>query len=114
MQDVKHLLEITPDVIATAERGARFHPNVGSTTPNGFTTSHPRAETTMLRGSSLCLPVTENEGYSPYSPLSLTLYFSRVLPFLFPSRLPLIPHSSFLFSFRRGCMWHDLPHGGQV
>jgi hypothetical protein len=34
---------------ATAERGARFHPTVGSTTPNGFTTSHPRAETTMLR-----------------------------------------------------------------
>jgi hypothetical protein len=34
---------------ATAERGARFHPTVGSATPNGFTTSHPRAETTMLR-----------------------------------------------------------------
>jgi hypothetical protein len=49
MQDVKHLSEITPDVIATAERGARFHPTVGSMTPNGFTTSHPRAETTMLR-----------------------------------------------------------------
>jgi hypothetical protein len=49
MQDVKHLSEITPGVIATAERGARFHPTVGSVTPNGFTTSHPRAETTMLR-----------------------------------------------------------------
>jgi hypothetical protein len=32
---------------ATAERGARFHPTVGVVTPNGFTTSHPRAETTM-------------------------------------------------------------------
>jgi hypothetical protein len=34
---------------ATAERGAHFHPTVGSTTPKGFTTSHLRAETTMLR-----------------------------------------------------------------
>jgi hypothetical protein len=49
VQDVKHLSEITPEMSATAERGARFHPTVGSATPNGFTTSHPRAETTMLR-----------------------------------------------------------------
>jgi hypothetical protein len=34
---------------ATAERGARFHPIVGSATPNEVTTSHPQAETTMLR-----------------------------------------------------------------
>ena len=34
---------------ANAERGACFHPTIGSATPNGFTTSHPRAETTMLR-----------------------------------------------------------------
>jgi hypothetical protein len=46
--NVKHLSEITPEVSATAERGARFHPTVGSATPSGFTTSHPRAETTML------------------------------------------------------------------
>jgi hypothetical protein len=26
---------------ATAERGARFDPTIGSTTPSGFTTSHP-------------------------------------------------------------------------
>jgi hypothetical protein len=45
---IKHLSEITPEVGATTERGARFHPTVGSATPNGFTTSHPRAETTML------------------------------------------------------------------
>jgi hypothetical protein len=32
---------------ATAERGARFHPTVGIANPTGFTTSHPRAETTM-------------------------------------------------------------------
>jgi hypothetical protein len=48
MQYVKHLSEITPEVSATAERGARFHPTVGIATPNGFTTSHPRAETMML------------------------------------------------------------------
>jgi hypothetical protein len=33
---------------ATVERGARFHPTVGIVTSNGFTTSHPQAETTML------------------------------------------------------------------
>jgi hypothetical protein len=33
---------------ATAERGAHFHPTVGLATPSGFTTIHPRAETTML------------------------------------------------------------------
>jgi hypothetical protein len=48
MQYVKHLSEITPEVSATAERGARFHPTIGSVTPSGFTTSHPRVETTML------------------------------------------------------------------
>jgi hypothetical protein len=48
MQDVKHLLEITPEVSETTKRGARFHPTVGLATPSGFTTSHPRAETTML------------------------------------------------------------------
>jgi hypothetical protein len=26
---------------ATAERGACFHPTIGTTTPDGFTTSHP-------------------------------------------------------------------------
>jgi hypothetical protein len=48
MQYVKQLSEITPEVSANAERGARFHPTIGLATPNGFTTSHPRAETTML------------------------------------------------------------------
>jgi hypothetical protein len=48
MQHVKQLSEITPEGSATAERGAHFHPTVGLTNPNGFTTSHPRAETTML------------------------------------------------------------------
>jgi hypothetical protein len=48
MKYVKHLLEITPRVSATAERGARFHPTIGVATPSGFTTSHPGAETMML------------------------------------------------------------------
>jgi hypothetical protein len=41
MQYVKHLSEITPEVSATIESGARFHPTVGLVTPSGFTTSHP-------------------------------------------------------------------------
>ena len=49
MKDVKHLSEITPEVSETAERSARFHPTIGSAIPIGFTTSHPRAETMMLR-----------------------------------------------------------------
>ena len=48
MQDVKHLSEIIPEMSATAERGAHFHPTVGLATPSGFTTSHPQAETTMI------------------------------------------------------------------
>jgi hypothetical protein len=44
----KTLIRNTPGVGVTAERGARFHPTIGVATPNGFTTSHPRAETTML------------------------------------------------------------------
>ena len=48
MQYIKYLSEITPEVGATAERGARFHPTIGVATPDGFTTSHPRADTTML------------------------------------------------------------------
>jgi hypothetical protein len=27
----------------TTRRSAHFHPTIGSVTPNGFTTSHPRA-----------------------------------------------------------------------
>ena len=45
---IKHLSEITPEVGVTTERGAHFHPTVGSATPKGFTTSHPWAKTTML------------------------------------------------------------------
>jgi hypothetical protein len=43
----KTLIRNTSAMEATAERGARFHPTVGVATPTGFTTSHPRAETTM-------------------------------------------------------------------
>jgi hypothetical protein len=44
----KTLIINTPEVGTTAERGARFHPTVGLVTPDGFTTSHPRAKTMML------------------------------------------------------------------
>jgi hypothetical protein len=43
----KHFSEVTSEMGATVGRGARFHPTVGIATPDGFTTSHPRAETTM-------------------------------------------------------------------
>jgi hypothetical protein len=49
MQNVKHLSKITPEVSATVERGAHFHPTIGSMIPIGFTSSHPRDETMMLR-----------------------------------------------------------------
>jgi hypothetical protein len=52
MQYVKHLSEITPEVSATAERGARFHPIVGLGTPSGFTTSHPQDDTMMRETAS--------------------------------------------------------------
>jgi hypothetical protein len=47
MQDIALIRNFGRD--ANAERGARFHPNVGSVTPNGFTTSHPRARPRCLR-----------------------------------------------------------------
>ena len=47
IQDIT-LIRKTPGN-ATAKRGARFHPTVGSVTPNEFTTSHPQDETTMLK-----------------------------------------------------------------
>jgi hypothetical protein len=33
----------------TAERGVRFHPTIGSVTPNGFTTGHPELGHDALR-----------------------------------------------------------------
>jgi hypothetical protein len=111
MQYVKHLSEITPEVSATAERGARFHPTVGSAIPIGFTTSHPRAETTMLRDCVSVFPVTENEGYSPPSLLSLPLCISRVL--FLPSHPPPIASPPCLILLR-GCVWHDFPRAGQA
>jgi hypothetical protein len=52
---------------ATAERGARFHPIVGSVTPNEFTTSHPRARPRCYVIQSLTSISMEvkDEGYSP-------------------------------------------------
>jgi hypothetical protein len=73
----------------TVEEGARFHPTVGSTTPNGFTTSHPRARPRCFETQSLTSRSSEvqDEGYSP-SPLLMT-------PCIFPEFL--------WFSFRDSC-----------
>jgi hypothetical protein len=43
---------------ATAERGAHFHPTIGSVTPNGFTTDHPRAKP-RCSGREFCLLTQE-------------------------------------------------------
>jgi hypothetical protein len=42
-QSMKETLIRTIRRDATAERGAHFHPTIGSVTPNGFITGHPRA-----------------------------------------------------------------------
>ena len=53
MQYVKHLSEIKLYVIATAKRGARFHPTVGSANPNGFTTATPEMRPQCCETESL-------------------------------------------------------------
>ena len=70
---------------ATATRGARFHPTVGVATPTGFTTSHPRAETTM--SGDLRLSVCQCPGAKV---AILPLYDHSLCVKLpeFPSRLP--------------------------
>jgi hypothetical protein len=81
----------------TAERGARFHPTIGSVTPDGFTTSHPRAKPRCLR-FSLLLPAQRK------SRMKVTLLFLC-------SELPIFPE--FLrFFFRdpcRACFLLSLP-----
>ena len=100
----KHLSEITLDVTATTERGAHFHSTVGSMTPNGFTTSHPRAETILLRD---CVSVCQ----WPRMKVTLLLLcyhslciFPKLFLSSFPRVCPVITHSSGLFSFQRGCV----------
>jgi hypothetical protein len=57
----------------TAERGAHFHPTVGSVIPIGFTTSHPRDGTQCFETQSptSCSSKVEDEDYSP-SPLLMS------------------------------------------
>jgi hypothetical protein len=108
----KHLSE-TPGV-TTAERGARFHPTVGSVTPNGFTTSHPRARPRCLR-FSLLLPA-QRKSRTKVTLLLLCSelpVFPEFLPVLFrdPYRaysLPPFPTLPFL-PFLQDCVWHEFP-----
>jgi hypothetical protein len=98
---------------ATAERGARFHPTVGSATPKGFTTSHPRARPRCFETQSLTSRSSEvqDEGYSP-SPLLITLCISRSSsgsPFCDSCHVcvsvcsPLPPPSTLLSSYEVAC-----------
>jgi hypothetical protein len=89
----KHLSENTR-CDATAERGARFHPTVGSVTPNGFTTSHPRARPRCLR-FSLLLPAQRK------SRMKVTLL-------LLCSELPVFPELLLVF-FRDPCRARSPP-----
>jgi hypothetical protein len=113
----KHLSENTR-CDATAERGARFHPTVGSVTPNGFTTSHPRARPRCLR-FSLLLPAQRKSR----TKVTLLLLCSELPVFLeFLSVLfrdlcracsPLSPppyHTSSLAFSLQDCVWREFPH----
>jgi hypothetical protein len=115
----KHLSENTR-CDATAERGARFHPTVGSVTPNGFTTSHPRARPRCLRFSlllpaqrksrtkvTLLLLCSELPVFPEFSS-SLPRSLSRVFSLSPPPTLPFLP---FLCKIACGA---NFPIRGQV
>jgi hypothetical protein len=92
IQDIT-LIRKTPGD-ATAERGARFHPTVGSATPNGFTTSHPRARPRCLRLSVSVLQRSRTK-----VTLLLLCYHSLCILFqsssdLFLRSLPRVPPST--------------------
>jgi hypothetical protein len=106
MQDITLIRNFRRD--ANAERGARFHPTVGSVIPTGFTTSHPRArprcfETQSPTSSSM---EVKDEGYSP-SPLFMTLCIFGVplvlLPRFLSHALSLPPPPSTLLSLPFSC-----------
>jgi hypothetical protein len=73
MQDIKLIRNSERD--ANAERGAHFHPTIGSVIPTGFTTSHPQARPRCFETQSPTSSSTKvkDEGYSS-SPLLMTLY----------------------------------------
>jgi hypothetical protein len=88
----------------TAERGARFHPTIGSVIPIGFSTSHPRAgprcfETQYSTSHSL---EVEDEGYSP-SPLLMNHCIFRSSsgsPSAIPvTRAPYSPFHNYFLAF---------------
>jgi hypothetical protein len=108
MQDITLIRNFGRD--ANAERGARFHPTIGSVTPNGFTTSHPRARPRCLRFNFL-LPAQWKSRMKVtllllYSELLVFLEFLQFFPTIPVARVlslfsPLLPHFlSCLFSAR--------------
>jgi hypothetical protein len=111
MQDITLIRNFGHDV--NVERGAHFHPTVGSMIPTRFTTSHPRARPRCFETQSPASSSTEfkDEGYSP-SPLFMTLCIFEVPMVLLPrflshplslppfTTLPLLPFSL------QDCVWH--------
>ena len=73
---------------ATTERGARFHPTVGSATPNGFTTSHPR--TRHPRARPQCLRLSVSVLQRSRTKVTLLLLCYRSLCILFQSSFDLL------------------------
>ena len=101
----KRLIRNNTRGYATAERGALFHPTVGLATPKGFTTSHPRAETTMLL--RLRLSVYQWPG-AKVTILPLYYHSLCVLPEFSPRIPPTIASTPRLILLR-GCVWCDYP-----
>jgi hypothetical protein len=103
----KHLLENITKCGTTAERGSCFPPTVGSVTPNGFITSHPRGRPRCFETQSLTSRLSEvkDEFYSPSSLLMTHYIFlssSSSPSAIFLSPPP--PHTAFLaFSSKVVC-----------
>jgi hypothetical protein len=128
MQDITLIRNSRRD--ANAERGARFHPTVGSVTPNRFTTSHPRARPRCLRFNfllpaqrktrtkvTLLLLCSELPVFPEFLQFFPAIPVARVLSLLPPlTTLPLLP---FLCKIAcgvnfpiRGQVWELLRMGG--
>jgi hypothetical protein len=76
IQDITLIRKTLGD--ATAERGARVHPTIGSANPNGFTTSHPQSQPRCLRLFVLVLQRSRTK-------VTLLLLYYRSLCILFQS-----------------------------
>ena len=83
-------------MIATAERGARFHPTVGSATPTDLPLATPELRPRCCETASLFVSDRERRLLSFFSAITHSVFFqSSPLPLSLASAL--ITHSSCLF-----------------